>query len=61
MTDDPTGPHKAYRKPDFLASRDGRPIRILSEYVKPEARSLAFRLTEWSKGLDGTSRRFVIC
>ena len=116
MTDDPTGPYKAYRNPDFLAGRDGRPIRILAEYIEPEARfedfriddtivffgsarlksgddaaealaaarmdggdvaaaersvamsryyeearSLAARLTDWSKGLEGTSRRFVIC
>ena len=116
MTDEATGPYKAYRNPDFLAGRDGRPIRILAEYIEPEARfedfriadtivffgsarlksrhdaedalaaartdggdvaaaersvamsryyeearSLAARLTEWSKGLEGTSRRFVIC
>ena len=116
MTDDPTGPFKAYRNPAFLASRDGRPVRILAEYVEPEARfedfkiddtivffgsarlkprdvaeaalaaarandgdvaaaersvamsryyeearSLAARLTDWSKALEGTSRRFVIC
>jgi hypothetical protein len=116
MTDAPTRPDKAYRNQAFLASRDGRPIRILAEYVEPEARfedfkiadtivffgssrlksrqdaesalaaaregdgdvaagerdlamsryyeearDLAGRLTEWSKGLEGTSRRFVIC
>ncbi|MEE8394214.1 MAG: lysine decarboxylase, partial [Rhodospirillales bacterium] len=26
-----------------------------------EARELAYRLTEWSKGLEDTTRRFVIC
>ena len=32
----------------------------LSRYYE-ETRELAFRLTEWSKGLEGTERRFVIC
>ena len=110
------GPTKAYKNLDFLMSRAGRPLRILSEFVEPEdrferydisdtivffgsarirsrevaeqalasarkhggdvaraevtlsmsryyeeARELSFRLTEWSKGLKGDAKRFVIC
>jgi len=29
---------KAYKDPEFLGSRDARTIRILSEYLEPEAR-----------------------
>ena len=36
MTDD--GPVKAYRNVPFLNSRDARPLRILSEYLEPDAR-----------------------
>ena len=109
-------PLKAYKNPGFLESRDARALRILSEYVEPEARfrelevkdtivvfgsarirsrenaeaelaaakekgegveeaerrlefskyyeaarELSRKLTEWSKGLEGTERRFVIC
>ena len=32
----------------------------MSRYYE-ETRELAFRLTEWSKGLEGTDRRFVVC
>ena len=32
----------------------------MSEYYEA-ARELAFRLTEWSKGLDAKERRFVVC
>jgi uncharacterized protein (TIGR00730 family) len=28
---------KAYKDPDFMNSRDGRTLRILSEYIQPEA------------------------
>jgi len=31
-------PPKAYRNEDFLGSRDARELRILSEYLEPEAR-----------------------
>ena len=113
---DRTGPLKAYKNLDFLMSRGGRSLRILSEFVEPEdrferfdisdtivffgsarirsrdvaekalesakkhggdisraevtlamsryyeeARELSFRLTEWSKGLKGEGKRFVIC
>lgn len=36
MTED--GPVKAYRNVPFLNSRDARPLRILSEYLEPDAR-----------------------
>jgi len=107
---------KAYRNEAFLNSRDGRPLRILSEYLEPKsrfdrehvddtivfmgsartlsrdqaeaalkkaeaeggdlaaaqmnvkmskyyeaARGLAYRLTQWSKGLDRVEKRFVVC
>ena len=32
----------------------------MSRYYE-ETRELAFRLTEWSKSLEGTDRRFVVC
>lgn len=31
-------PLKAYKDPDFINSKDGRTIRILSEYIQPEAK-----------------------
>ncbi len=31
-------PIKAYRNEDFINSRDARPLRILAEYLEPEAR-----------------------
>ena len=82
----------AYHNKIFLDSDDGRPVRIIAEYLEPlyrlkregvrdtivffgsarmkedgplgqyykDARSLAYRLTEWSKNIaDG--KRFVIC
>jgi uncharacterized protein (TIGR00730 family) len=116
MTDPTT---KAYRNEGFLNSRDGRPLRILSEYLEPKsrfdrenvddtivfmgsartlpreqaeanlkkvqaegktgddlaaaqmalkmstyyeaARTLAYRLTLWSKSLDSIEKRFVVC
>jgi hypothetical protein len=106
----------AYLNIDFIKSRAGRPLRILSEFLEPEARferlhisdtivffgsarirsrevaeaalesakkhggdiqraeqtlemsryyeearALSCRLTEWSKGLKGKVKRFVIC
>ncbi len=114
MTKSPFRPPKAYANEAFLNSRDARALRILAEYVEPEARferlqirdtivifgsaralsreaaqagleragegdveraearlamsryyedarALAKRLTTWSKGLEGTDRRFVVC
>jgi hypothetical protein len=107
---------KAYSNPAFINSREGRSLRILSEYLEPKsrferlrvddtivfmgsariksreqaeealreaeagngdleaartsvkmaayyeaARTLAYRLTQWSKGLDSNERRFVVC
>ena len=33
-----TGPVKAYENEEFLNSRDARPLRILAEYLEPQAR-----------------------
>ena len=38
MTAPPERPSKAYRNVDFLNSRDGRTLRILSEYLEPQSR-----------------------
>jgi len=109
-------PLKAFQNPDFMEDRVARPLRILSEYLEPEARlhrygivdtivffgsariaprdeaeaalaeakttggdvkaaeralkmsryyedarELARRLTDWSKNLEGSDRRFVVC
>ncbi len=32
------GPEKAYKNEDFIDSRDARPLRVLAEYLEPEAR-----------------------
>lgn len=113
---DEQGPLKAYKNLDFIMSRGGRPLRIMSEFLEPEdrferhnisdtivffgsarirsrevaeqalesakkhggdiaraeqtlvmsryyeeARELSRRLTEWSKGLKGRAKRFVVC
>ena len=34
----PEAPDKAYRNEEFLDTRDARPVRILAEYLEPEAR-----------------------
>ena len=109
-------PLKAFKNSEFMGDRVARPLRILSEYLEPEARfdrlgiidtvvffgsarihsreeaeqnlrnaqangsnvasaekalnmsryyedarELARRMTEWSKQLEGTNRRFVVC
>ncbi len=116
MTEKPSSLVKAYRNEEFLSGRDGRPLRILAEYLEPAARfeeqsvsdtivffgsarlipndearaaldtakknggdveaaeqwlemsryyedsrELAARLTHWSKELEDTKRRFLIC
>ncbi len=116
MSEDHFGPVKAFCNERFLKSRDARTVRILSEYLEPEARfaemqvsdtivfmgsarispseqaqealaaaerdggnveaareglamsryyedarTLAGRLTDWSKGLEEGQRRFVVC
>ncbi len=116
----PDGPVKAFENAAFINSRAGRPLRIISEHLEPEARfedqgisdtivffgssripsrfdaraalkkarrkkrpskdeigraeraleisryyedarELSRRLTEWSKGIAGAERRFVVC
>ncbi len=88
---------KAYRNLDFLGSPPARVIRLLAEYLEPEARfarynvedtivffgsarasavdprnprmcaayaaaeELAFRMTQWSKGLPHARHRFIVC
>jgi uncharacterized protein (TIGR00730 family) len=116
MTDEPDWPTKAYQNHRFMGSRVARELRILSEYIEPEARfeefqvrdtvvffgsartksreeaqknlaeikklggdlataerdlemsryyedarTLASRLTEWSKNLEGEDSRFIVC
>ncbi|NQV84525.1 MAG: LOG family protein [Rhodospirillales bacterium] len=116
MTDEPDGPTKAYHNKQFMSSKVARELRILSEYIEPEARfeefqvrdtvvffgsarfksrenaemnlaevkklggdlapaerdlqmsryyedarTLASRLTKWSKNLEGEGRRFIVC
>ncbi|MGD8375825.1 MAG: LOG family protein [Acidobacteriota bacterium] len=46
MPDSRYGPTKAYKNLDFLNSRDGRTLRILSEYVEPQARFRRFRVED---------------
>jgi uncharacterized protein (TIGR00730 family) len=116
MVDAPYPPVQAYLNTNFIEGREGRPLRILSEYLEPDARfeaqnvedtiiffgsartlpkdvaeqklidtkknngdlkraemdlhmsryyedarELGRRLTLWSKSLEGTKKRFVIC
>jgi len=116
MEEEHKGPMKAYRNEKFLNSPDARELRMLAEYMEPEARFEAFdvsdtivffgsartksreeaeqildsvrkdggdtataerdlemsryyeearelagRLTEWSKGLEDQKRRFLVC
>lgn len=116
MEEERKGPVKAYKDERFINGPDARELRILSEYMEPEARfeefdvsdtivffgsartkpredaerqleaarnhggdvasaerdlkmsryyedarTLAYRLTEWSKGLEQTKRRFLVC
>ncbi len=89
----PAEPPLAYLNVSFLESDDGRPLRIVSEYLQPlaafrrqrvqdtivflgsarigeagpfaryynEARELARRVTEWSKGLPSPAHRYIVC
>ncbi len=46
MADRPRRPEKAYRQEAFLAGQDGRPLRILSEYLEPFARFQRFDIED---------------
>ena len=35
---DSNSPEKAYRNEGFIDSRDARPLRVLAEYLEPQAR-----------------------
>ncbi|WP_135080492.1 TIGR00730 family Rossman fold protein [Terasakiella sp. SH-1] len=116
MVDSPYPPVQAYLNTHFIEGREGRALRILSEYIEPDARfeannvedtiiffgsartlprdvaeeqlaeakksngdvaraemdlhmsryyedarELGRRLTEWSKALEGSKKRFVLC
>jgi uncharacterized protein (TIGR00730 family) len=116
MEEDQNGPTKAYKDEEFINSPSARGLRILAEYMEPDARfddldvsdtivffgsartksredaikaleaarnhsgdvataerdlensryyedarTLAHRLTEWSKGLEDQKRRFLVC
>jgi uncharacterized protein (TIGR00730 family) len=37
---------KAYKNDEFLMSRDARPLRILSEYLEPQARFARYRVAD---------------
>lgn len=39
-------PLKAYRNPDFLSSPDARTLRVLSEYLEPEARFDQYNISD---------------
>jgi len=49
--------HKALKDGDLEAARTA--VKMAAYYEA--ARELAFRLTQWSKGLDAKERRFVVC
>ncbi|PPR66541.1 MAG: hypothetical protein CFH02_01718 [Alphaproteobacteria bacterium MarineAlpha3_Bin1] len=46
MADDPDWPKKAYKNQQFMSSRVAREIRILSEYIEPEARFEEFQVRD---------------
>ena len=46
MTKPPFRPPKAYANDAFLKSRDARPLRILAEYIEPEARFERLRIRD---------------
>jgi len=46
MASSPERPTKAYKNLDFLTSRDGRSLRILSEYLEPLARFRRYRVED---------------
>ena len=46
MSDNPDWPRKAYKNDKFLNSKDARGLRILSEYMEPEARFEEFQVRD---------------
>jgi hypothetical protein len=46
MVDNERRVGKAYRSPEFLESRDARPLRILAEYLHPESRFEAMHISD---------------
>ena len=46
MTDTPKWPRKAYKNDKFLNSKNARGLRILSEYMEPEARFEEFQVRD---------------
>jgi hypothetical protein len=46
MADDPDWPIKAYKNPQFLKSKVARELRILAEYIEPEARFEEFQVRD---------------
>jgi hypothetical protein len=46
MADNPDWPRKAYKNDKFLNSKDARRLRILSEYIEPEARFEEFQVRD---------------
>ena len=46
MADNPDWPRKAYKNDKFLNSKDARGLRILSEYMEPEARFEEFQVRD---------------
>jgi uncharacterized protein (TIGR00730 family) len=46
MAQPPRSPTKAYDNPEFLKSREARPLRILAEYTEPETRFERFGIKD---------------
>lgn len=46
MSDDNNEPTPAYLNAKFVTSRDGRPLRILSEYLEPAARFERYEISD---------------
>jgi hypothetical protein len=46
MADNPDWPRKAYKNDKFLNSKDAWGLRILSEYIEPEARFEEFQVRD---------------
>lgn len=46
MTTNEIHPERAYRDPDFMNSPEGRPVRILAEYLEPQDRFDEFNIKD---------------